>query len=1010
MEEAEPIQRIGRVFQRYLPLDSLKPASVGSELSSESRGRSYFSLDRTTGEPVVLLAAPSLPEEEEALFLRCLKLFRNSTISSLPQILAGENTASCAYISTAWVPGIFLSDLLPLETGNRTQGIDLLWSISRALSVLHSQNFVHGDIHPHNILINPTGRLFLTGYLPAPLGTSCSSVSAAMPSLRYGAPECYSCEEATPTGDVFSLGLVAFEIFAGQRLLRVGKKEELELDLDLLSASLESVLDRHDSLDAEQKELLLSMLKHSPEERIGCGSELLDWIVRTHPDCSQERLTKGLRLLLTRALPKASQRLLDSAEQALEQGQLLPAMARLWRYAGFVPRTDVTRTRRGYLLAIRLFWQGFLKTSADLSEEEKQGLAGIFLLLHRLADRWDSSTLRSLSLVMLFRVTQADSPERKLVKEPRIPPERRKELLHKYRSALEKRPTSERSLLALAVYTKDFRPRPEESLYQVKFRILQLHRLFRQALYHRSQEILVSKNFEPILEDLEKTIPQALENDALEAKEPKPPSDAPFDFKKVVADAQALRAHRLANQSQVHESDTFPTLDAVTLDPKETFLGGASFFRDLPEMVTPQDAAKFHFERGQELLRQQRLEQATEVFRELHENGLWEQEYFYSDLVTEIRNLLWGILPQISPQNPQAVSILQKIWDLAQTLQLETLMPLCERLLVNCLDPKSSFAVTQKLLKKRPQSLQLLQAAASAALREGKFDRWSAHLVAAARILIHRGDLVTSARLLMAARQPGEVQGFEEAYQSMFRLAERVAQSSVMFRALQLQAQDRPPKEQLKLVSVFLSKVPDFLPARLAYLDLAKSLDASIQANEILLGLGLDELVRENFAKAREYFARILTSQFDHDEAMLYLASIPRSAVPYPKDPRLLRIWLLEQENLLPAAIYQAERQLEGGLQDQALREKLVELCVRLGQDPSHHRLALGLLALKRGEPEQAQFLCHEAFTESTDPNALVKLSLKTPGIETIFTRLELIRYRTQDSLSENGPLTNPPS
>src|SRR5690606_6301693 len=87
--------------------------------------------------------------------------------------------------------------------------------------------------------------LSIAGYFPAPLGgpTSGTAPDRAVP--RYAAPEVLDGAPPSAASDVFSLGLVAFELFTGRRLLETQSSASARQDLDLLGAAVGPVLRRH---------------------------------------------------------------------------------------------------------------------------------------------------------------------------------------------------------------------------------------------------------------------------------------------------------------------------------------------------------------------------------------------------------------------------------------------------------------------------------------------------------------------------------------------------------------------------------------------------------------------------------------------------------------------------------------------------------------------------------------------------------------------------------------------
>lgn len=131
----------------------------------------------------------------------------------------GEEDGS-AYLVMELVPGEALSTILEREKALPvTRVLDIVAQTASALSAAHQAGLVHRDIKPGNMLITPDGRVKITDFGIARIADQVplTATGQVMGTVQYLSPEQASGHPASPSTDIYSLGIVAYEAVSGRR-------------------------------------------------------------------------------------------------------------------------------------------------------------------------------------------------------------------------------------------------------------------------------------------------------------------------------------------------------------------------------------------------------------------------------------------------------------------------------------------------------------------------------------------------------------------------------------------------------------------------------------------------------------------------------------------------------------------------------------------------------------------------------------------------------------------------
>jgi len=131
----------------------------------------------------------------------------------------GEEEGS-AFLVMELVPGEALSAVLDRERMLPPDKVlDFVAQTASALQAAHAAGLVHRDIKPGNLLITPDNRVKITDFGIARIADQVplTATGQVMGTVQYLSPEQASGHPASPTTDIYSLGIVAYEALAGHR-------------------------------------------------------------------------------------------------------------------------------------------------------------------------------------------------------------------------------------------------------------------------------------------------------------------------------------------------------------------------------------------------------------------------------------------------------------------------------------------------------------------------------------------------------------------------------------------------------------------------------------------------------------------------------------------------------------------------------------------------------------------------------------------------------------------------
>lgn len=179
------------------------------------------------------------------------------------------------YIVMEYVEGKHLKNLLK-KRGKLTvpEVVDIVLQITSGLSVAHDSYIIHRDIKPQNILILDNGLVKITdfGIAVAMNATQLTQTNSVMGSVHYLPPEQASGKGATLQSDIYSIGILMYELLTGK--LPFKGDNAVEIALKHLKEPMPSIRDEMPEIPQSVENIILKATAKNPKNRYADAREM----------------------------------------------------------------------------------------------------------------------------------------------------------------------------------------------------------------------------------------------------------------------------------------------------------------------------------------------------------------------------------------------------------------------------------------------------------------------------------------------------------------------------------------------------------------------------------------------------------------------------------------------------------------------------------------------------------------------------------------------------------------
>jgi len=273
---------------------------VKSELGRGGMGAVYLAEQPGLGREVAIKQLiQSAATDPSALqrFMQEAQVMARTSHPNLVQVHDLELTGDANYIVLEFVRGKSLRDWLDRGPIPPPQVFAIMHGVLQALDYAHKHAVVHRDMKPENVLLSDDGMVKVADFGIARLtddsgvGGTATKTGTTVGTPLYMSPEQVSSSKVDGRSDLYSGGIMFYELVAGQPPFTAGESDgPFTLMAKHVQAPPQPPSVHRPGLDLELEQLMLKAISKRPEERFQTGQEFDDAISRV-----ADRLFPGWR-------------------------------------------------------------------------------------------------------------------------------------------------------------------------------------------------------------------------------------------------------------------------------------------------------------------------------------------------------------------------------------------------------------------------------------------------------------------------------------------------------------------------------------------------------------------------------------------------------------------------------------------------------------------------------------------------------------------------------------------
>lgn len=228
----------------------------------------------------VKVLRPEFADDEEFLakFKREAEAVANITHPNIVNVYDVGQEEKVHYIVMEYVDGQNLKEIIKNEgVLDEYTALDITKQIAQALSAAHKKGVIHRDIKPHNILISNEGRQVKVadfGIAKAVSNSTITNIGSIIGSVHYFSPEQAKGQPVSKNADLYSLGIVLYEMLIGRVPFR--GDSPISIALQHINEDIEFTPEEKTKIPHSIRTLISKMTEKSPEDRYQSAEEVIE--------------------------------------------------------------------------------------------------------------------------------------------------------------------------------------------------------------------------------------------------------------------------------------------------------------------------------------------------------------------------------------------------------------------------------------------------------------------------------------------------------------------------------------------------------------------------------------------------------------------------------------------------------------------------------------------------------------------------------------------------------------